>query len=71
MVVFGLRLGMVISVMVSLPFPCIGFRKLIFGAGNLHINIVANRWDPAIEAAIEPWIYEATGTSFAPPHFSY
>lgn len=32
-------------------------------AGNLHINIVANRWDPIIESAIEPWIYEATGSS--------
>lgn len=30
--------------------------------GNLHINIVANRWDAEIEKVIEPWIYEATGT---------
>lgn len=30
------------------------------GDGNLHINIVADRWDTAIENVIEPWIYEAT-----------
>lgn len=28
--------------------------------GNLHVNIVADRWDPKIEEAIEPWIYEWT-----------
>lgn len=33
------------------------------GDGNLHINIVANRWDAEIEKVIEPWIYEATGSS--------
>ena len=30
-------------------------------AGNLHINIVADKWDPRVEEAIEPWIYGATG----------
>lgn len=36
--------------------------ELTMAAGNLHINIVASRWDEKIEQAIEPWIYEATGT---------
>lgn len=31
-------------------------------SGNLHINIVASRWDVKIENVIEPWIYEATGS---------
>lgn len=26
--------------------------------GNLHINIVAQAYDPAVEAVIEPYIYE-------------
>ncbi|KAL8278887.1 hypothetical protein RQP46_008758 [Phenoliferia psychrophenolica] len=30
------------------------------GDGNLHINIVANKWDSRVEEAIEPWIYGAT-----------
>lgn len=34
-----------------------------FKTGNLHINIVATKWDPKVEQAIEPWIYGATGTS--------
>ncbi|KAG0141811.1 hypothetical protein CROQUDRAFT_663316 [Cronartium quercuum f. sp. fusiforme G11] len=28
------------------------------GDGNLHINIVSRQWDPEVERAIEPWIYE-------------
>lgn len=31
------------------------------GDGNLHLNVVANRWDEKIEKVIEPWVYEATG----------
>lgn len=31
------------------------------GDGNLHLNVVANRWDERIEKVIEPWVYEATG----------
>ncbi|KAM0750800.1 hypothetical protein T439DRAFT_325859 [Meredithblackwellia eburnea MCA 4105] len=30
------------------------------GDGNLHINIVASKWDKKVEEAIEPWIYGAT-----------
>lgn len=30
--------------------------------GNLHLNIVANRWDEKIEKVIEPWVYEATAS---------
>ncbi|SGY31937.1 BQ5605_C002g01281 [Microbotryum silenes-dioicae] len=30
------------------------------GDGNLHLNIVANKWDERIEEIIEPWVYEAT-----------
>ncbi|KAK4054851.1 D-lactate ferricytochrome c oxidoreductase [Microbotryomycetes sp. JL201] len=30
------------------------------GDGNLHLNIVASRWDDKIEQVIEPWVYEAT-----------
>lgn len=28
------------------------------GDGNLHINIIADKFDPAVEAVIEPYIYE-------------
>ncbi|MBW0470068.1 hypothetical protein O181_009783 [Austropuccinia psidii MF-1] len=28
------------------------------GDGNLHLNIVAKRWDPKVESVLEPWIYE-------------
>lgn len=52
-----------------LVFWCL--RGLTRIAGNLHINIVASRWDEKIEQAIEPWIYEATGafscSSVLPP----
>lgn len=27
-------------------------------SGNLHINIVAQSYDPAVETVIEPYIYE-------------
>ncbi|SCZ90789.1 BZ3500_MvSof-1268-A1-R1_Chr1-3g02252 [Microbotryum saponariae] len=30
------------------------------GDGNLHLNIVASKWDERIEKIIEPWVYEAT-----------
>lgn len=26
--------------------------------GNLHLNVVAERYDPEVEAVIEPYIYE-------------
>lgn len=26
--------------------------------GNLHLNVVTERYDPEIEAVIEPYIYE-------------
>lgn len=54
----------------GLTFPVMQFQEtnpIGRTKGNLHINIVANRWDAEIEACIEPWIYEATGrftTSF-------
>ncbi|KAI8458597.1 hypothetical protein BY996DRAFT_4576959 [Phakopsora pachyrhizi] len=28
------------------------------GDGNLHLNVIAKEWDPAVEAVIEPWIYQ-------------
>ncbi|GAA6001940.1 hypothetical protein JCM10207_002389 [Rhodosporidiobolus poonsookiae] len=32
------------------------------GDSNLHLNIVASKWDKKVEKAIEPWIYEATAS---------
>ena len=31
--------------------------------GNIHINVVAEAYDPKIEAVLEPYIYELVGTS--------
>lgn len=28
------------------------------GDGNLHLNVIAKRWDSKIEKVLEPWIYE-------------
>jgi len=28
------------------------------GDGNIHVNVVASKFDPKVEEAIEPWIYE-------------
>ncbi|EFP79871.2 D-lactate dehydrogenase (cytochrome) [Puccinia graminis f. sp. tritici CRL 75-36-700-3] len=28
------------------------------GDGNLHLNVIAKKWDPRIEEVLEPWIYE-------------
>ena len=30
--------------------------------GNLHINIIADKWDPKVEKLIEPFVYEVVGT---------
>ena len=29
--------------------------------GNLHINIIADKWDPKVEKLIEPFVYEVVG----------
>ncbi|GAA6032801.1 hypothetical protein JCM8097_000797 [Rhodosporidiobolus ruineniae] len=30
------------------------------GDGNVHLNVIADKWDKDVEAALEPWVYEAT-----------
>ncbi|KAH9470264.1 hypothetical protein MJO28_003853 [Puccinia striiformis f. sp. tritici] len=34
----------------------VGFGHI--GDGNLHLNVIAKKWDPKIEEVLEPWIYE-------------
>lgn len=54
---------MAIWVMVS--FFLSGVIKLT-RSGNLHINIVANKYSEEVEKVIEPYVYEIVGTySFA------
>lgn len=36
-------------------------RKEADCAGNLHINIIADKWDPKVEKLIEPFVYEVVG----------
>lgn len=35
---------------------CVGYGHM--GDGNIHLNIVANKYTDEIEAAIEPYVYE-------------
>lgn len=30
------------------------------GDGNVHLNVIADKWDDAVGDALEPWVYEAT-----------
>lgn len=36
--------------------------------GNLHINIIADNWDPKVEKLIEPFVYEVVGKFISSPH---
>jgi hypothetical protein len=31
--------------------------------GNLHLNVISKDWSPSVGEILEPWIYEAVGTS--------
>jgi hypothetical protein len=31
------------------------------GDSNLHLNVIAEKWDKRIEETIEPWVYEWVG----------
>ncbi|KAH8919602.1 hypothetical protein BT69DRAFT_1266403 [Atractiella rhizophila] len=37
---------------------CIGFGHV--GDGNIHLNVIASRYDPKIEEIMEPWVFEET-----------
>ena len=44
----------------GLPMPCrvLGYGHL--GDGNLHLNVSTARYDSAVLARLEPWVYEWT-----------
>lgn len=35
---------------------CVGYGHV--GDGNIHLNVVANKWDSKVEDVLEPWVYE-------------
>ena len=35
---------------------CVGYGHV--GDSNIHLNVVASRWDTKIEEVLEPWIYQ-------------
>jgi len=40
---------------------------LMFMAGNLHLNVIAEVYSKEIEEALEPFVYELVGTPYAFP----